>query len=188
MSKRSLGQLESELEVGLAEIGARAQARKRLRRDEEQRSSGKGRCKLPLGKEEFSDLDNLPNTTLDDVDVVKEPLRNANGLPRLQNEDLVLDRELKDGPAKTRPKAAPKKLHSTEIADEDSKKNPRKNRIAKRKGGKTIDAAKAWKKSIHCWKKDVDFFWPAGTVVSTQFGMENHHLVDSKPISGHSAS
>lgn len=97
MSKRSLRQLESELEVGLAEIGARAQARKRLRRDEEQRSSGKCRCKLPLGKKEFNDLDNLPNTTLDNVDVDKEPLPNANGLPRLQNEDLVLDRELKDG-------------------------------------------------------------------------------------------
>lgn len=186
MSKRSLRQLESELEVGLAEIGARAQARKRLRRDEEQRSSGKCRCKLPLGKKEFNDLDNLPNTTLDNVDVVKEPLPNANGLPRLQTEDLVLDRELKDGPAKTRPKAAPKKLHSTEKAEED--KNPRKNRIAKRKGGKTIDAAKAWKKSIHCWKKDVEFSWPAGTVVSTQFGIENHHPVDYKPISGHSAS
>lgn len=153
MSKRSLRQLESELEVGLAEIGARAQARKRLRRDEEQRSSGKCRCKLPLGKKEFNDLDNLPNTTLDNVDVDKEPLPNANGLPRLQNEDLVLDRELI---AKTRPKAAPKKLHSTEKAEEN--KTPRKNRKARGKGERQLMLRRLGRRVSTVGKRMSSFF------------------------------
>lgn len=156
MSKRSLRQLESELEVGLAEIGARAQARKRLRRDEEQRSSGKCRCKLPLGKKEFNDLDNLPNTTLDNVDVDKEPLPNANGLPRLQNEDLVLDRELKDGLAKTRPKAAPKKLHSTEKAEEN--KTPRKNRKPRGKGERQLMLRRLGRRVSTVGKRMSSFF------------------------------